>query len=177
MGRGEGKVIQVNTVKIPFAATTLFTGLLPSCPPAGPLGTLTVIWLLPCLIKLPVLWYRSLWRQCTCPTISCQELPERDIDLLVLSQVPLLTQSPLPILSPAASPVPGHSFKLMVPAWGSKTTDFLRGNFIWKVMDPQAMPKSKQTNKKPRASRVADFRSDWKKVEAGRQKSDTWPFS
>lgn len=81
------------------------------------------------------------------PHHKCQEPPERDRDLLELSQIPSLTQS-LPLtLSPAARSVPGHSFKLMVPAWGPKITDFLRGNFIWKVMNPQAMPKSKQQTK------------------------------
>lgn len=49
--------------------------------------------------------------------------------------------------SPAVGAVPAHSFKLMVPAQDPRTVGFLRGNFTWKVMNPQAMQRSKQTKR------------------------------
>lgn len=52
-----------------------------------------------------------------------------------------------PPLTPSAAvgAVPAHSFKLMVPAQDPRTVGFLRGNFIWKVMNPQAIQRSKET--------------------------------
>lgn len=49
--------------------------------------------------------------------------------------------------SPAVGAVPAHSFKLMVPAQDPRTVGVLRGNFTWKVMNPQAMQRSKQTKR------------------------------
>lgn len=51
-GKGQKNL---NTVKIPFAAASVVTGLLPWSPPAVPLGAVTVIWLLPHFIPLSVL--------------------------------------------------------------------------------------------------------------------------
>ena len=60
---------------------------------------------------------------------------------------PLANSKPPPTPSPAVGPVPGNSFKLMAPAQGPRTAGFLRSNFIWKAMNPQAMQGKKKNTK------------------------------
>lgn len=79
------------------------------------------------------------------PTTSCQKSLERD--RVGAQPNPVANTEPPPAPSPAVYPVPEHILKLMVPAQGTRTSGFLRGNFIWKIMNPQAMQRSKQANK------------------------------
>lgn len=81
------------------------------------------------------------------PHHKLSEHPERDKDAARAQPNPITDAEPPPTPSPAVCPVPEYFFKLMEPAQGSRITGFLGGNFIWMVINLQAMlkTKSKQT--------------------------------
>lgn len=118
MGRGEGKELRINTVKFPLAAAAIITGLLTSRPPAGPFAALAVIWLLPCFITLPVLLQVPVEKTMHLPHHKLLEAPREEHRLIGAQPNSLANAEPPPTPSPAVSPVPRHSFKLMAPAQG-----------------------------------------------------------